>query len=397
MQGCAGIVGKMHYQDQFFNDLEKLDPTYRPSQISIWSANNKVASIVMHYSNGDTKTHGPCKGPATHILSLANNGSEVITEMVVRESVNETGIASITSLSIATSTCQVLDTAIITEKKEEPTPTPDEEKLTTKEQTKPAEVPKETRSYTWSKPDENQWSVRGFFGFVNKDEGPIYSIGIVWGKDHFVPVPSARICSPLCKNFLGLSPALQGNITRFQTLPVYHLLSEKFLMGNSVSTKAKGSLSYFNALDTIDLVWKMKTIVFASKDRKLCGIRVIYHNGEEVTHGTYSAETETWRCEVRSELVIAKMTAGKAEDGGPAYIDTVEFVRADAEQQLPAWPLHLSTLRYLGEGDVRVSKDVEELVELAPKVGNAKWSVRGFYGEVNEGFITRLGMVWGRA
>ena len=66
-----------------------------------------------------------------------------------------------------------------------------------------------------------------------------------------------------------------------------------------------------------------------------------------------------------------------------------------------AWPLLMSTLRYLWEGSERAAVDVCEVFEEAPRgCGNARWTVRGFYGEYSgeggEGVISRLGVVWGR-
>lgn len=94
-----------------------------------------------------------------------------------------------------------------------------------------------------------------------------------------------------------------------------------------------------------------------------------------------------------------KIRAGRVEEkpDEPAYVDTIEFIRADGDGCQSAWPLNMSTLRSLGEGDKRVSKDIGEVVEQAPTMGdNSKWTIRGFYGENSDGIITRLGVIWGR-
>ncbi|KAK3361312.1 hypothetical protein B0T24DRAFT_725050 [Lasiosphaeria ovina] len=129
----------------------------------------------------------------------------------------------------------------------------------------------------------------------------------------------------------------------------------------------------FNALDWIDVGWSMHSIGFASAGGMLTGLRVLYANGREVTHGTY--DNEVWRCDVRSDLV---------------------FIRADSDGSPSPWPLQVSTLRYLGEGADRVPHDVAEAVERGPRFGgNARWAIRGFYGEHGNGIISRLGVVWG--
>ncbi|KAK5102709.1 hypothetical protein LTS08_003509 [Lithohypha guttulata] len=55
-------------------------------------------------------------------------------------------------------------------------------------------------------------------------------------------------------------------------------------------------------------------------------------------------------------------------------------------------------MRYLGQGDTTVSVDVDTAVEKAPTTGGFVWSIRGFYGVICEqGWISRLGVVWGRS
>lgn len=427
MQGCVGpILEKdVHSLAEPFNDLEKLDQTYRLSAIAIWAKYDKVDGITMQYANGQKKLHGTCDGSPSHSLSLAFDGSEVIVEVVIKESVDDTGLSSIAALSVATCKCNVLDTSIpgdqsvqsseaagVTKPTEAPAqttsggPTTAGSSTTTKndkpgnavqaeEKNKPATDFKKSKNLklktiTWLKPDDPRYSLRGFFGLTRNSL--ICALGVVWGKDSFVPVPTARIQPSLCKGFLNLSQDLQNNIRG-------HLsFAGKFLMGTSVSTNYTGTTAkYFNALDVIDVHWQLKAIGFASEGGKLRGLKVWYANGREVVHGHYTEETKTWTCDVGLGLSIAKITAGRKQDEeNPAYVDTVEFVRRKSEGELPAWPLEVSTLRFLGEADVRVSKDVSEVVETAPKIGNAEWSVRGFYGEHGDGLITRLGVIWGK-
>ena len=421
MQGCVGPISdtEVHSRAKLFNDLVKLDQTYRPSEISVWGKDERVSGIKMQYANGEKKLHGNCEGAPSHTLALAHNGSEAIVEIVVKEVVDSAGLSWISSLSVATSACNVLETDVTgdepatskdaaastdgTQKmnasstpttNDQPAskekPTKKDEPIKKDESTKtdaPSKIVK-IKTTTWTKPDDPRYSLRGFFGFTHNSS--ICTLGAIWGKDSFVPVPTSRIVPSLCRNFLGLSKNLQSNIRGHKAF------AGKFFMGSSVSTNAVGTSGFFNAMDVIDVNWQIKAIGFASDKGMLSGLKVFYHNGRELVHGVYTKETERWVCDVKSELAIVKITAGKLKVDGPAYIDTVEFVRGDQQGVLPAWPLHLATLRFLGEGDVRVSKDVSEVVEPAPKMGNVNWSVRGFYGECTGGFISRLGVIWGR-
>ncbi|KAM0202731.1 hypothetical protein ACHAQI_010674 [Fusarium lateritium] len=155
---------------------------------------------------------------------------------------------------------------------------------------------------------------------------------------------------------------------------------------------------HFPALDTIDLNWTISTIAFASTGAKLTGLKVTYTNGREGVHGNFGREV--WKCEVKSALIVAKLTTGRIAQGGQGFVDTVEFILADDASntgQQAAWPLDVATLRYLGEGDSRPTVDVAQVVERAPRLGaNAKWTIRGFYGETKDGLISRIGVVWGR-
>jgi hypothetical protein len=285
----------------------------------------------------------------------------------------------------------------------------DEEEEKKEEESKPAEPSKPAESippptvvkvHRWARPEDGQWSLRGFLTFkvVANPESPAIpcTLGVIWGKDAFVPSPMKSISPPLCKGFLGLGRNLQDNIRRFKTVGNYGTFVDKFLMGNSVSTGLENNdVKHFNALDSIDVSWTLKTIAFASKEGMLTGLKVWYTNGREFTHGTF--EREVWRCDVGTDLVVARLTAGRKSESAKPHVDTVEFIRSDSRGGQSAWPLSVSTLRYLGEGTVRVSEGVHEVVEQAPKMGDTStWTIRGFYGETNDGIISRLGVIWGR-
>ncbi|KAI9163802.1 hypothetical protein HJFPF1_05429 [Paramyrothecium foliicola] len=436
MQGCAGLHGEnaVHSRAELKNDLVTMDATFRPKLVSVWSANNVVFGIQVDYANGAHNPHGSCVGDASHVWELTKDGSEVIVEVVVREGIDVDGQTVIRSISFVTSNCQVFDTSVKQDKSDQPASSPPP--ATTKETkaiedkngetkttdgqpaiqskaeepapTSPGSPPTLTKSTTFLRPDGGHWSLRGFFTFSQKTaehpSGALCTLGVVWSKETFVPIPAAAQSPPICKSFLSLGPKLQENVRRFKTLKEYASYADKFLLGMSAAAEAGDTLPVddtvtpFNALDTIDLNWTIRSITFASKEGKLTGLKVLYTNGQELKHG--NVDREVWTCEVKSDLVIAKLTAGRATQGGPGFIDTIEFIRADegsgkGEQAL--WPLDVSTLRYLGEGNVRVGVDVDVIVEKAPNFGgNARWTIRGFYGEYNAGAISRLGVVWGR-
>lgn len=435
MQGCAGTNGKADSRAQWFNDLDLLDATYRPTSFSFWQVPNKLKGIKIQYANGNFRQHGDCYETPSHTLALASDGSETIVEILAKEAQDNKGVLSIISLCLVTSFCKIVDTGVppISIEKND-----DEDKDTTSagekksatgkndqgkavdskdgkadpnsetaladskdtkaeisatesKKIQPSIDPKTIRERTWTRPDERSWSLRGFFGYSHK--GEFLSLGLIWGKDGFVPVPQKDPRPPLCKRFLGLSPGLQEDIKRSTQLGSF---AERFLIGNFVTANATDKpKKHFSSLETIDIDWKIENIAFAAKGNRLAGLRVRYGNGTKLDHGVFTPETEMWECDTRSALLAIKMTAGKVDDKGPAYVDTLEFVRADSEGALPDWPLDLSTMRYLGVGDKRVSQDVCEVIEKAPENGKGKWSIRGFCGEHNGEFITRLGAIWG--
>ncbi|KAK3367762.1 hypothetical protein B0H63DRAFT_565665 [Podospora didyma] len=336
LQGCAGVRLEREVRSQatLINDLEDLDGTFRPSQIAVWSVDHVVHGLKITYAKGSQKTHGTCDGAASHTWTLGPDGSEIIDE-------------------------------------------PEEEKEEEKETTTTASgtPPTIIKTHNWTRPeDDAQWSLRGFFTFTHAsgstpqttNEKPIpvlTTLGVVWGKDTFAPLPSASLSSPICKSFLGLSPLLQSSIHKFKALDNYKGYADKFLLGKSVSATSATSSSpanpddvpdvkikCFNVLDDIDIHWTLRSIAFASKNGKLAGLRVTYANGQVRTHGTF--ENEAWKCEVGPQmpLIVAKLIAGKTNDKGEGFVNTVEFIRGEAETlRQPAWPLDVSTLRYLGE------------------------------------------------
>ena len=435
IQGCAGSITDedLHSRAVIFNDLEVLDQMYRPSVICIWAEPKKLLGIEIQYATGNKRSHGISVGPPTHVLSLAHDGSEVIVEVKVQEAVNLKGLSYTRSLSIATSTLNTLDTSISlgtpeaattepSKDQKDPSPAQDgENKLGAgstedgkEEENKPAKDSANEKKdedeglalkyTTWTKPDDTRYSLRGFFGAHHGDA--ICCLAVVWGRDSFVPVPPARIQQPLCKGFLGISPQLQNNMRGHLTSYAGKFLTGNYIAvdrytstdeaaGDVVTTPKPMPTMYFNALDDIDINWRITRLGFASVDNCLTGLMVQYNNGKILKHGSYTKETKRWVCEVSGDLSIVKITAGSLEVDDPLYIDTLEFVRTTPEGGLPSWPMDLSTLRYLGNDDERVAANYSEIGEAAPKVGHDKYSVRGFFGECADGIITKLGVIWG--
>ena len=417
MRGCAGLHAEnaVHSTAVLVNDLESLDATFRVSKVSVWTADHVVCGIKLEYSKAVHKLHGSSTGDASHIWDLANDGSEIIVEVVVREGVDSAGQTVIASIAFVTSNCNIFDSAVPQTENKQPTPAAS---LPKPAETKPAETkpadspPTPTKTSTFLPPTPSH-SLRGLFTFSTNStssapSGTPCSLGVVWSKDTFVPLLSPPISPPLLTaSFLALSPALRDSVSRFKTVKSYAHFGGRFLLGAAATAKGvrgNGGTA-FNALDRIDLDWEIKAIAFAAKEggMGLAGLKVVYTNGRELVHGVL--EREVWRCEVRSGLVVVKITAGRAQAGGKGAVDTVEFVRAEEEGKnggrgelgLAEWPLDVATVRYLGEGEARVGVDVDVVVERAPRMsGNAPWSVRGFYGECCDGVISSLGVVWGR-
>ena len=446
LEGCVGESGQIHSQEEFFNDLETLDGTFRPSSFSIWMVKDKLVGVKVSYTNGLEKAHGSCNEQASRTVNLAQDGSEAIVEVLLNERKLDAVSKCISSIGLATSTCNMLETP----------------------------MQAGTQGTPWPRPDERPWSFRGFFGFVHKDaevqekevavqqqkeqaekekaqknqsqkegeeksqsdkpqeppssdakdaapakqdekaadakteekktvsesdlEGKVYflSLGVVWGKDTFIPVPPETMAYPLAKSFMSLNTQLQKKIQTISKTSKGDFKSN-FYLGSTVTANIAGTPKVFNALDMIDVTWKIRKISFSARGDQLSGLTTTYQNGKELPLGIFGEGTRVvWETEVDSDLHIAKITAGKTASSPSAHIDTVEFIKAGYDGQLPTWPLDISTLRYLGVGETRVSSDLRELVEAAPKIGRKQWSVRGIYGETNEAIITRLGIVWGR-
>jgi hypothetical protein len=408
VEGCIGPISNdsIHSQAEVFNDLSALDQTYRLTRIYIWSKEEHLEGVELGYASGITILHGKCEGDKTHQLHLKADGSEVVVEVVVREATSTaTGSSSpqryLHSIAFATSLNQTIDSAVLANSEHEASDTTSTENNDAPDvQVSKPQV--KISSVTWLKPDDTRSSLRGLFGIQYRNQ--ISTLGVIWGKDGFVPVPPARIQPSICKTFLGLSKSMQHAI---QQLP--HGFTGTFLMGSNISIRKAFTASHkpFNSLNDIDLNWEIKGLGFATNNKDklggLCGLKVTYRNGHEFTYGHYAEDAVAWETNVHPLLSIARVTAGRLRAEQPTYIDTVEFVSGEenSESLLPAWPRDLKSDRFLGV-DENVTLDMSEFVEQAPtnSVGgsHSKWSMRGFYGEYSEDeqLITQLGIVWGR-
>lgn len=410
IHGFGGPVKTMHSRAVLVNDLVKLDPTFRPTQISAWYQDSIVKRVQLRYANGNTISHGaPTEGlgAATHELSLDHEGSEVIHEVAVQTAKDQDGNPVIAAFSVATSLCRTLNTdsePSSLSKKEDVTVPKEDKKGEEKEGTSSAPPPppdrklKELATYRWSVPDFDQhWSLRGLFSITFNNT--LTSIGVVWGKDQFIPVPACRIAAPLSADFLHLSPDLRKSISTC-SIPGPKAFPGKFIMGHSVSIQSSSEPEIcFNSLDHIDHAWKLKTLSFHTEEEELSGITAEYFNGSKVKHGFCDASKAAWTVDVSSDLVTAKLTAAKQTDDETGFVNSVEFIRANETGRLPEWLLDVSTLRYIADEEYEKTygvNNVSKVVEKAPKMYGASWCVRGFYGECADGVITRLGVIWGR-
>jgi hypothetical protein len=154
----------------------------------------------------------------------------------------------------------------------------------------------------------------------------------------------------------------------------------------------------FSALDTIIGTLKITKLSFSASAGRLSGLKVEYSDSKQLIHGFYTEEREVWNCQLRGPIIAAKLTSGKTLAAPEPFIDTVELVCGDETGQLPLWPLDVSTIRYLGDHTEEDRLEVvSKVVEQAPKLNRASWTLRGFYGEESAGLITRLGLIWGCA
>ncbi|VUC29193.1 unnamed protein product [Clonostachys rosea] len=347
----------------FFNDLEHLELGARPSELRLWT-NNKIEGLSVIYTTNKEIAHGNREGNPQHVLQLEYD--EVITELEIYVSRGDKNKLSVQGMAVATSKCNIITSG-----------------------TKAS-----CTVYSFSLTDLRQWSFRGFFGFTF-DDG-FEDLGIVWGKD--VQKTAATVQAPTTKNFLGMGPSLQEKTRQAMsgTSPAEH-----FYLGDCVSTGTQttpADNNSFSALDTIVGTSKINKLSFSASAGRLGGLKVEYNDGKQLSHGPFSEEKEVWNCQLKGPIVAAKLTSGKTLTAPEPFIDSVELVCGDETGQLPLWPLDVSTIRYLGDHteDDRLEV-VSKLVEQAPKLNGANWTLRGFYGEESAGLITRLGLIWGCA
>lgn len=216
MQGCAGTNGKVQSRAQWFNDLDLLDETYRPTSFSFWQVSETLKGVKVQYANGNFRRHGDCYETPFHTLALASDGSETVVEILAKEAQDSKGVLSIISLSLVISFCNTVDTSVppisvkeidgedenedtasaggkksatgengqgkAADSKDskadmksetapaDPNGTKAERSATESKDVQPTVDPKTTRERSWTRPDERSWSLRGFFGCSHKGE-----------------------------------------------------------------------------------------------------------------------------------------------------------------------------------------------------------------------------------
>jgi hypothetical protein len=441
---------------RFFNDLESLEPTYRPTIFAVWVKDSVVQGIQISYANGEKKSHGFCNEKAEccwiELQSDKDTGTEVIFEIRLGlASIEVTPIPRtstsppvdppaatttltetvISSIALVTSKYRVMDTAtdkpkaFPKEKVEEPEkeqpptpPTPPEDK---DEKIVPNKTTVKGTYVIISRPDVGMWSIRGFFGFQKglRENTRFLNLGVVYGKDKFVPRPKYSEVLPICKTYFNYAGAWEdpkdtsaapkpltqpAKRIREEISVIYGSLVQfagRYIMGEMVATTTPGT-NYFSHLRKIKVGWHLQSIQFGTTDGKLTGLKTTWINGEFDIQGSFPPKSETnrqWECVVHPNVLLrAKITKAKESvEKKDTWIQTIEFIRSeDANGGLPTWLLDMTTLRYIGNTGRSVPEE-PIVIEKAPDHDGAVWSVRGFYGVVvTGGQIVGLGIIWGR-
>lgn len=404
MCGIAGLNSTLSADSHMFNDLEKLDPTYRPTRLAVWAKDGCVRGLQIQYANGENSSYGFCDETiACNCLELDPNGSEIIFEVQVTTSAIDTtkptetiitSFVAVTSLYRFVNSTDTATTILDKMPKQVGPDSPKEPQV----MSIPASATPTSAPVIWSRPDEGAWGLRGFFGFT-KDNN-IVSLGVVWGKDRFVPRPEAPITMPLSKTFFGLSRLHWASVPQ---LRVSLGPAPPFMIGASIAT-TEPAATRFNHLDYIASNWKITNLSFYTKNKRLCGLGVKWNYGGPIMLGDVNTNATPWHVQVTTDLLKLKISKVKEKVGSDTKvaqrtrIQTVEFVRAAENGALPEWLLDTSTLRYLGDGNPEKLEVAEPaLVESAPSSDGAQWSIRGFYGtfSANPEEIVSLGAIWG--
>ena len=439
MIGLPGTAQKDMKGDlRFFNDLEGLDPTYRPTMIAIWATSTVensifkqgiVQGIQITYANGERKIHGnaddhkPCYWLA---LTSDDFGTETIFEIefglsTIRSRVKEGEALNDTEtvvghIRLVTSTYRVLDTRY-----DNPTTMPNAPPVPSEGDAKPtvqqagdagtddtkSEIDMTTLANAnivrrIGRPDVGGWSSRGFFGFVKGAKGftRFLSMGVVFGRDKFVPRPPTPEYLPLCKFYLGLQPEQQTIIQEvFKKKKTW--MPGRFIMGEILHAQLPEKPPTFNHLQALELGWTLDYVIFRTKNDRLTSMTTAWLGQQPETNGTFDANetaVKTWKLEVAPKLLLnSKITSISSGQGNTAInkIQSVEFVKSeDGDGNLPPWLLDITTMRYFVDGS-NPSKYFQA-VEAAPSHDAAVWSVRGFAGATANGDIVSLGVIWGR-
>ncbi|KAK4220692.1 hypothetical protein QBC38DRAFT_525207 [Podospora fimiseda] len=249
----------------FVNDLETLDATFLVTKVLVLGSDILVKGIQLEHSKGVVKPHGTCVGKPSHVWDLTTeSGPDIIVEVVVREAVNSERNTVISSIAFVTAKCRVFDSATKpnttttsqkalppssagpAESKPEESKNPNprnqlQKSPNPKNPNKPSPPPPLASPPTIVKittllPPTLEYSLRGLFTISDHPtrdlpSGIPCSLGIIWSKDSFVPIPSLPISLPIIKLFLSLGRPLSGNVSRLKTQTKFAPFSAKFLVG----------------------------------------------------------------------------------------------------------------------------------------------------------------------
>ncbi|KAJ9613426.1 hypothetical protein H2200_003368 [Cladophialophora chaetospira] len=361
MSQWAGLHNKQesgHWK--LFNDLDILDPTYKPASLVVWMTKEAIVGVAVKYHNGEVLAHG-----LQHQTFMSKE--LIIESPIVQVTLVEcTGDGVPGELEVTGLTAFMADGSVWNVG---------------------AVSPRGTRRFMTLVPPEGQeWELRGFWGYTADEKtsedtirGPINRLGVIWSKDIAAEVfhPAIESLPRLIKDSVAQHADKAGS----------------FRLGDWGGDQSpRDGPDAFNSLQHNTRRSRLHLINVHVDADWIIGLRLTYtirkddyeHEQEQFKIGTCDPPSKfQFECDNIIGIRFGFTRYGNAPDA-PSFLTAIDTVSMKKNQ---------FSMQSCQSG--KANKYGHTSLTSLGFVDGVQWTLQGFYGQVGNCF-DRIGAVWGQ-